>query len=36
LIRDTFGIDVHPRTIERAVMRRKKRENDIENVPYRY
>ena len=33
LIKEKFGKDVHPRSIERAVARRKKRENDIEKFP---
>ena len=36
LIRKKFGKDVHPRSIERAVTRRKKRENDVEKFPNSY
>jgi transposase len=36
LIKEKFGKDVHPRSIERAVMHRKKRQNDIEIFPCRH
>ena len=36
LIKEKFGKDVHPRTIERAVTPRKKRENDGAKIPDGY